>query len=88
MVNILGNFMIRLVEINETDEWCLMKSGLFYSGKGSTRLHMIFCEDCNVNGSHNHPAVEVGVEGDFLSARSQLVWRFSDGTGYCARLWI
>ncbi len=37
-----------------TDEWCLMKSGLFYSGKESTRLRMIFCEDCNVNGSHNH----------------------------------
>ncbi len=37
-----------------TDEWCLMKSGLFYSGKESTRLCMIFCEDCNVNGSHNY----------------------------------
>ncbi len=37
-----------------TDEWCLMKSGLFYSGKESTRLRMIFCKDCNVNGSHNY----------------------------------
>lgn len=77
--------IILVLNINAADECSL---GVFYSGKGSTKLHMIFCEGSNVNGSHNHRTVEVGVEGDFLSARGQLVWRFSDGTGYCARLWI